>query len=201
MAIIFRQSLDYVVEKDIISINPFNSFKIDSKLFRKVKKKPSNMQVFLTDEQPLIEAAAFNDFSESGYTACLGIPLSHQLGNRLGEIVALEWNDINDEVQDHIHIQRMESKEERQDEQGNWIPANIIVVAHTKSSAGNRNVFLTEEAKRILAMIKDWNNGNGFSDSKYVFLNPNGERIHEDALDCRIRKYCINFGISEKSIA
>lgn len=119
MAIIFRQSLDYVVGKDVIPINPFNSFKIDSKLFRKVKKKPSITQVFLTDEQPLIEGAAFKDFFESAYTACLGIPLSRQLGSRLGEIVALEWNDINDEVQDHLHIQRMESKEEKQDEQGN----------------------------------------------------------------------------------
>lgn len=133
MAIIFRQSLDYAVEKDILPINPFNSFKIDSKLFRKFKKKPSNTQVFLTDEQPLIEDTAFQDFSESGYTACLGIPLSRQLGTRIGEIVALEWNDINDEVQDYIHIQRMESKEEKQDEQGNWIPANIIVAEHTKS--------------------------------------------------------------------
>ena len=44
MAIIFRQSLDFAVEKDIIPINPFNSFKIDSKLFRKVKKKPSNTE-------------------------------------------------------------------------------------------------------------------------------------------------------------
>ena len=94
----------------------------------------------------------------------------------------------------------MESKEEKQDEQGNWIPANIIVAEHTKSSAGDRNVFLTKEAKRILAMIKDWNNENGFSDSRYVFLNPNGERIHEDALDCRIRKYCNKIGISEKNM-
>lgn len=49
-------------------------------------------------------------------------------------------------------------------------------------------------------MIKDWNKEHGFSDSKYVFLNPNGERIHEDALDCRIRKYCNQIGIPEKSM-
>jgi hypothetical protein len=127
-----------------LSSNPFNGFKINSKLFRKARKKPSNTQVFLTNEQPLKEDAAFNDFIASGYTTCLAIPLSHQLGTRFGEIVTLKWDDINDELQDQIHIQRMEIKTEKKDEKGNWLPTTIIVVEHTKSSAGDRNVFLTE---------------------------------------------------------
>ncbi len=34
----------------------------------------------MTDEQPLVEKEAWNDFYENDYSACLGIALCFQLG-------------------------------------------------------------------------------------------------------------------------
>ena len=78
MAVIIRQCLDYAVEQGVISENLYNSFKIDGKLFRKVKKPEDSTQVFLTDERPLIEAEAWKDFEQTGCTVALAIPLAFQ---------------------------------------------------------------------------------------------------------------------------
>ena len=56
MALIIRHSLEYAVDHDLIEKNPYNEFKIDGKLFRKVKKPDDATQVFLTTERPLVEA-------------------------------------------------------------------------------------------------------------------------------------------------
>ena len=74
-------------------------------MFRTVRKKPNESQVFMTDDQPLVEKEAWNDFYENDYSACLGIALCFQLGARLGEMVALKWSDIDYERKS-IHIQR-----------------------------------------------------------------------------------------------
>ena len=94
--IIMRQALEYAVERNIILNNPFSYIKVDSKLFRKPKKKKDDTQVFLTDEQEQIEQEAYKDFNKTGSTACLGIPFAFQTGLRISEIVGLKWSYINE---------------------------------------------------------------------------------------------------------
>ncbi|WP_320972461.1 hypothetical protein [Enterocloster bolteae] len=52
MSIIIRQWLDHAVDHELIPINPYNQFKVEGKLFRKVKKPLDEKQVFLTSEHP-----------------------------------------------------------------------------------------------------------------------------------------------------
>lgn len=188
--VIIRQALALAVDKGMLAANPFSAVKVQTKMFRTVRKKPNESQVFMTDEQPLVEKEAWNDFYENDYSACLGIALCFQLGARLGEMVALKWSDIDEERIGCIHIQRMEQKMHRQLPDGTWKSAGYRVVEHTKSEAGNRNVDLVQDARKILEMIREWNAGHGFQDSEYIFLGKDGNRIHAGALNCRIRKYC-----------
>lgn len=195
MTVIIRQSLDYAVQKKLIEENVFSKVHIDSKLF-KVKRKPVNTtQVFLTDEQPLIEAEAFKDFEETEKVACLAIPLAFQTGLRLGEIVALKETDIEG---NYLCVQRMEIREVEQLSDGSWSTQKFKVVEYTKSEAGERNVFLTSKAKDIINRIIECNQNHGYSDNGFLFLNENG-RIYSKGVDCRIRKYCRHIGISEKA--
>ncbi len=140
------------------------------------------------------------ELSKGGYTACLGIPLAFQLGARLGELVTLKWSDIDEEKLNHIHIQRMERKIHEEDSDGKWKTTGYEVVEHTKSEAGDRNTYLTKRAREILELIRQWNIDHGFGDNEFIFLNPNGERIHNRALDTRIRKYCSYADIDIKSM-
>lgn len=195
MTVIIRQSLDYAVQKKKIVENPFSNVRIDSKLF-KIKKKPEDeTQVFLLDEQPQIEAEAYRDFQETGYSACLAIPFAFQTGLRLGEIVAIKESDIKD---DYIHIQRMEIREVEQLPDGTWSTQRFKVVDYTKSEAGDRWVYLSSKAKEILKRVLENNKEQGFYDNGFLFLNRDG-RIHSKGVDCRIRKYCRHIGIMEKA--
>lgn len=200
ITVIMRQALELAVEKGIIKENPFLKVKVNKKLFRTVKKKADATQVFLVDEQPKIEAEAMQDFVKNGYTACLGIILCFQLGARLGEMVALKWSDIDEEKPNHIHIQRMERKVHAPQPDGTWKSVGYEVANHTKSEAGDRNTYLPTKARKILQIIRTWNEEHGFGDSEYIFLGKDGNRIHNKALDTRIRKYCKRIGISTKSM-
>ncbi len=199
MSMIMRQSLRYAVQRKMIEKSPFDAIIIDKKLFRVVKKKPDETQVYLIEEQELIESEAYRDFEKSSQTACLAIPLAFQTGMRISELVALKWSDINEEKEDHIHVQRMEVKQFCKRSDGNWSRSRKGIVDRTKSYVGNRNVYLTTIARKILETIKQQNIENGYAHSEYVFVNKSG-RIHSSALNCRIRKYCRKIGISEKSM-
>ena len=198
--VIMRQALDYAVDKGYIECNHFRNVNINTKLFRAVPKKSDTSQVFLVEEQEQIEAIAFDDFLDKGFTASLGVLLTFQTGMRISEIVALKWSDIDFERKGFISVQRIEVKEHGRNEQGEFERKGYYIVEHTKSIAGNRNIYLTAKARKILSVIKAWNNKYGYGDSEYIFLNQKGERIHAPALDCRIRKYCRHLGIQEKSM-
>lgn len=197
MSMIIRQSLTYAVDHALLSSNPFNEFKIEGKLFRKVKKPDDSTQVFLTSERPLIEAEAWQEFDEKRCTTALAIPLAFQTGVRLGELIAIKETDISSDGK-YLHIHRMVQKQERQRPDGTWYPAVWVTVEHTKSSAGDRDVYLTKEARRIIKIILDTNKENGFYDHEFLFIH-GGKRITPRAVDTRIRKYCDHININRKS--
>lgn len=196
MTVIIRQCLDYAADHELIQTNPFNQFKVDAKLFKKVKKPEDNTQVFLKTERPLIEAEAWQDFHEKNCTTALAIPLAFQTGVRLGELIALKSSDI---VRDgkYLHIQRMAQRIERQRPDGSWYPAVWVTVDHAKSSAGDRYVYLTEEARHIIKTILASNEEQHYRDHEFLFVNK-GKRITPRAVDCRIRKYCDHININRK---
>ncbi|MEY8356733.1 tyrosine-type recombinase/integrase [Lachnospiraceae bacterium 54-53] len=197
MSMIIRQCLDYAVDHELIPINPYNQFTVDKKLLKKVKQPEDGTQVFLTNERPLIECEAWSDFEEKNCTSALAIPLAFQLGVRLGELIAIKETDISPDGK-YLHIQRMVQKQEQQHPDGSWYPARWEAVEHTKSSAGDRMIYLTEEARRIIKVILDSNKENGFNDDGFLFIH-GGKRINPRAVDTRIRKYCDHINISSKS--
>lgn len=143
----------------------------------------------------MIEREAYRDFQETGDTACLAIPFLYQTGLRLGEIVALKESDISGK---YLHIQRTETKQAEQNPDGSWKPIHYAVAEHAKTEAGDRLVYLSSTAGNILELVMQSNRERGFQDHGYLFLNANG-RIHGRSVDTRIRKYCRNIGIDEKS--
>ena len=198
MAVIIRHILEYAVDHEWISTNFYNSFKIDGKLFRRVRKPEDETQGFLSTEQPVIEAEAWNDFYENGYTTALAIPLAFQIGVRLGELTALKTTDICREGK-YIHIQRMAQKVERQRPDGTWYPASWTTADHVKSSAGDRYVYLTKEARRIIKIIMDSNAEHNLYEDDFLFFQ-NGKHITPIAITNRLRKYCNHIDIKQKGV-
>lgn len=195
MALIMKQVLLYAVDKGIIFNSPYERVRLTGKIFARTTKKQSNTQVFLVDEQPRIEEEAFAEFHSTGNPIALAIPFAFQTGLRVGELVALRYRDI---VEEYLNIERMEVRLPHKEENG-WGAVEYKVVEHTKSLAGIRKVYLTSKARDILDMIHKANEENRYVDEDYIFVNEKG-RIHVRALDYRLRKYCSNLNMPEKSM-
>lgn len=194
---IINQMFDYSVDKEILTANLSRLYEADTKLLTKVKKPESSTQVYLRSEQPLLEQAAWTDFYQTSSTTPLSIILGTQLGCRIGELVALKWEDISG---NYIHIQRMEQRVCKQDEKGNWLPDTYTVVEHTKSAAGDRSLFLTKKAVQVLNTIMDYQKEHQiYHKDGFIFVDSDGQRILKRAADNRIRKCCEKAGIPTKS--
>lgn len=185
--IIMRQALEYAVDLGIIAENPFSLVQIDGRrLFRQVKKKPDQTQVYFENELKLLSDMAWDDFHSNGKLryrlAPLAILFQFQTGVRLGELCALRFSDIKG---DYINIERMYRYETKE------------VVNHTKGFE-DRKVLLTKKAREILDTAQDYQAQQGFSASGYIFSC--GETpLSEAAVSNLYKKYCKQIGIVHKS--
>lgn len=200
MTVIIRQILDYTVNKEIIEENPMDNIKINPKLFKPERKKEDKTQVYLIEEQPILEKAVLTEFEEKKCTIPLAILFAFQTGVRIGEIVGLRWGDVDEEFKNYMLVQRQEVRDEKRNKDGTWQKTSLVVVEYTKSDAGHRNVFLTSFAREILEMVRKQNEADGFSNDGYIFLQKNGKRATKRMVDNRLRKCCKRAGVPEKSM-
>lgn len=187
VTVIMRQGLAYAVDKGIISDNPFAGVKVDGKrLFRKVKKKPDQTQVYSKEEMKQITEMAWEDFHNQVKVyelTPLAVLFQFQTGIRIGEVVTVKFSDI--EKPDYIHIQRMVRRDEGK------------VVEHPKTDCGDREVFLTSAAKEIIRAAKE-RQRELHAENEYIF-SINGKPPTERSVATLYTKYCKKMGIIQKS--
>ena len=99
MAVIIRQILDYAVDLDIIEDNLFRKVRVDGRrVFRRVPKKAGTTQVFSDDEIKSLFELAMYDYQNArlkAELAPLAVIFQFQTGLRIGEVCALQWDDID----------------------------------------------------------------------------------------------------------
>ena len=196
MTLILRQSLDYATEKRIILQNPFSAVKISSKMFVKKVKPKNETQVFSKeDERAICDLALEKYYKKPTSVYGLAIALNFQLGLRVGELVALKWDDITD---NYIHIQRMEAMQYTLDGT-KVISKGTSVVNHTKTPAGDRRLYLTEEAREILKIVKERSEKYGFYDEGYIFVSNYNRRINIRRVIKNLYQLCDEVNCDRKS--
>ena len=80
MAIIIRQSLDYLVERGELSVNHYNEFKVNTSLFTPVIPKEPEYEVFSEKEEKDIKEMAMAEFmANPERTAPLAVVLTSLL--------------------------------------------------------------------------------------------------------------------------
>lgn len=195
MSIIIRQALDYAKDCGYIDYNYFNDVVVDPKMFRGKKKVSNQKEVFLTDEEPIMkEYCKKKHENNPRNTTPLAILLMFELGCRVGELVALSKSDIKG---NYIHICNQEIAEYNL-ESGNYEYMGTKVVPYTKSDCGDRTVYLSSEARRLISKIIEINNQYGFMEDDFLVLNHNG-RTKGVTINKRLGEYCKDAGISHKS--
>ena len=195
MSHIIRDSLNYAELVGYIEENLFLKIHINSKLFRKVKKKDSRTQVYTEEEQSSILEEAWSDFQDNmADTTPLAVMLAFFIGTRPGEIVAIKESDVFGNCLD---IHRMESGVFETKDGIEYSRVGVEVVEYTKSEAGERRVIIPTYGMRLIEIVKEVNRCNNTSGG-YLF-NREGKPIKETAVSWRLEKYCKHLGILHKS--
>ena len=188
-SVVFNQLYKYCMESGYLSQNPFDSISVRNLGLYNTPKKKGRQKVFLRTETADINQIAFDDFARKPYCVPLAVLFTFQTGLRLGEIVALKWNDI-DFISKTLKVARFERVEQEYTDDFKTLTKckHVIMECNTKGDYGERFVDLTDDALYILQLLKDFYETEGIV-SEWLFVNKQG-RIHNRAMDLRIRRYC-----------
>lgn len=167
-----------------ISISTFfKDFDISKRLFSEViidKEK----SIYRDDEVSILV-----DYLKSHPTTQnLCLVLDFQSGIRSGELAALKYSDIKDNV---LHIQRQEIVYQKEGE--NYCKVHKVV-EYTKTEAGNRYIYLPDTSREILRQLRELH-----PEAEYLYVNKYDERMNKNTIGKYLRKACEACGIPYRS--
>lgn len=168
----------YAVRKKYLPENPMDKVQIYVK-YRQVVKKTGKTETYNTDELKELNQYLEKMYTETEDTVFLAVKINFLLGLRVGELVALKWEDFQNTS--HLHVVR----EEVRNQETNFYE----VVDHTKTNR-DRYVILVPKAVAILQRIE--------KQGEYVFMR-NGERITSRQIAYVLEKFAERQGVSTKS--
>ena len=174
---ILNGMFDYAVRKRYLVDNPLDKVQILVK-FKQVVKKTGKTETYNSDELKELNLYLDRMYAETHDTAFLAIKLNFLLGLRVGELVALKWEDYSE---NHLHILREEVR--------NQTTNHYEVVEHTKTNR-DRFVVLVPKATDILKKIE--------SQGDFIFMR-DGNRITSRQVAYVLEKYAERQGLSTKS--
>lgn len=196
MIVIMKKCFEYVADESICD-NTWSKVKINTKKLKRIEKKSNETQIYFMDEKVKIVQYCLMDFLDNPWKlSSLAIPFLFVTGMRIGELVALKYEDFSE---DEISINKSEVVDYRFDEELNkFVYVGTKVVDHTKTDAGTREIPFTKGAKQLLQMIKASSERYRYYDDDYVFC-PNSQRMRATSIDSKIYRVCEKIGIPPKS--
>lgn len=197
MSIILRQCLDYAVDIGCIQGNVFRDVKINTKLFRRVKKKTGATEVYLTDEQPkMIDDMVRRFRNDPSSTAPIAVMLLFEIGVRIGELCALKFEDIHG---NYITIQRQEVRDFERVDDYTMKFSGFKIVEYTKSDDGFRDIYLTQTAKKLINLAEQMNIINNENNPDGFIFCKNGKNINHYSIQSMILRGCEAINIDVKT--
>ncbi len=142
-------------------------------------KKTGKTQTYNTEELLNINRYLDERYQETGDVAFMAARINFLMGLRVGELVALKWEDVQNDIQ--IHVVR----EEVRDQTSN----TVEVAEHTKTHT-DRYVYLVPEALKILEKLP--------RTGEYIFMR-NSERLTSRQINYVLEKYAQRSGLATKS--
>lgn len=175
---ILNGMFSYSIRKRYLIDNPMDKVQIYVK-YRQIVKKTGRTETYNTEELEELNRYLDKMYMETEDVAFLAVKINFLLGLRVGELVALKWEDCQD--LSHLHVVR----EEVRDQETN----QYEVVEHTKTNR-DRFVILIPKAVSILEKIP--------KQGKYIFMR-DGERITSRQIAYVLEKFAERQGVRTKS--
>lgn len=176
--VILNGMYDYAFRKRYIEENYMSKVVIQVR-YKQVQRKTGKTETYDTDELSALNAYLDQKYSETHDYSFMAIRLNFFLGLRVGELVALKWEDLCDD--NHLHIVREEIR--------NQDTNAVEVVEHTKTNT-DRFVVLIPQAKEILEKVDHVD--------EYVFVR-DGKRLTSRQINYVLEKFAERMGMHTKS--
>lgn len=180
----FNSVLEQAVINNKLNRNPIRGVKLPS-----VQKK--EVAILDTEEQARLHKAA--ELSEE--LAAYGIIFTLNTGVRLGELIGLQWPDLNHKKHS-VRIRRTVGRLQKVDEDGNLlkkeegVKTTEIVIRSPKSATSQRDIDLFDDLWNGLMEYREKQRemfealGVPFDEKGFIFCNPLGKvydpRVYED---------------------
>lgn len=176
---------DYAIEEEIVSCNPIRDVNCKQLTFKPVNH--SNEAFSIEEREKLLTYLQTVDNIYS-----YAIQLDFCLVLRIGELLALKWSDIENDM---IHIQGQSLIDMKMNDDLSFTPKEHINVNHIKGNTdqGFRYEPLTPKALFILEKIRKLNPAG-----EYILMK-DGKQITYDSFNRNLKNYCINAGIKPRS--
>ena len=187
-----RQMLDYMIDKEVIAVNPARQVHIGKGHFRPDRKKPARTQVYFEDEEKRLVEASYKLAEEYNDELYLSIPLCFYTGLRLGEVLGLGFDDFDAETH-LIHVHRSLVEEMSIEEGRTWGKSVYRVEEYLKKNAEERFVVAPDVCFELVENIKLIKNSK-HSKSELLFNVRANTYLHK-----RLSKVCRRVEVDEKS--
>lgn len=174
---------NWAVDNEYLPTNPLTNMQYPKGLFNIPPKKTKETQIYNSQEAMDLESWCEAKYAETDDTAYPLPVLSLAIGTRIGETVALRWEDWLDER--HLAIRREEFLDRT--------TRKVHVVEHTKTHY-DRVILLPGKAVNCLRRIRL----GSPADSEWIFTR-DGERLRERQGNYILEKYAKAQGIATKS--
>lgn len=195
MKLIFVDMLKLAKKRNLIKENPFLDVDIKTTACKPQKKQNDTSRVYLPEEREKVFRELQREIRERpNVTDMYAVYLLFKLGLRIGELVALKWEDI-DTVNSEIHIHRMETLEANSS--GKLCPL-IAEYTKKKSPYGDRFLPYGDYERALFEKVKEINERCGYEHQGFIFCDENG-RTNIRSIDNLIRKVCEHAGVEVKS--
>ena len=145
---------------------------------------------FYDDEQCKILLNNLNTLQENEMKYKVAIILDVFTGARLGELMGLEWNDID-----------FKNKEISINKASQYLPEKGIYTKEPKTSSSYRNVSIPDSVVEMLEEYKLWYDnqkelcGEFWYDSNRLFVQDNGKPMHPDTVSKWFGKFIKRIGL------
>lgn len=163
-------------------VNCMQYFELSKTIFRHTKKRASD-NVFNVQEMHDI----VNYCMDKPTLNNMAVLFAAYTGMRVGEIVALKWEDIEE---DFIYVHRTQIT--YKDENGEYVHT---VKDDTKTQAGNRDVVIVPQLRPVLKRLKAIN-----PFTEYVFENSQGKVILKNTICKRLHIICDQLNIKRRGV-
>lgn len=168
----------YALRKKYLTENPMDKVQIYVK-YRQIVKKSGKTETYNTEELQELNRYLEGMYAETDDTVFLAVKINFLLGLRVGELVALKWEDC--QTLSHLHVVREEVR--------NQVTNHYEVVEHTKTNR-DRYVILVPKAVSLLQRIP--------KQGEYIFMR-SGERITARQVAYVLEKFAERQGVMTKS--